>query len=96
MSKLAIAVRATWQGKIRVTIQRLLGKYDTSTASNKQCKCRKKDLYPLNDVCLVNNIIYKATVTTTLIETRVYIGMTEMCFKMRFNNNKVSFKHRKR
>ena len=70
---------------------KLLGKDDTSTAS----KCTKKDLCPLNSACLVDNIIYKATVTTTLSKTRVYIGMAEHSLKTRFNNHKVSFKHRK-
>ena len=74
---------------------KILGKVDASSASNKQCNCRKKELCPLHGGCLANNIVYKATVFTTLGDSRVYIGMTEYSFKTRFNNHKVSFKHRK-
>ena len=40
-------------------------------------------------------LVYKATVTTSPGDARVFIGMTEHSFKTRFNNHKVSFKHRK-
>ena len=74
---------------------KILGKDDTSSASNSQCNCRNKDLCPLDGACLVNNIVYKTTVTTASGNARVYIGMTEHSFKTRFNNHKASFKHRK-
>ena len=64
-------------------------------AESKSCNCRNKDLCPLDRACLVNNIVYKATVTTTSGETKVYIGMAEHSFKTRYNNHKLSFKHRK-
>ena len=57
--------------------------------------CGCVDLCPLDGACLTNNVVYKATVTTAPGDTRVYIGMTEHSFKMRFNNHKVFFKHRK-
>ena len=74
---------------------KILGKADASSASDKQCNCRKKDLCLLDGACLTNNVVYKATVTTSPGDARVYIGMTEHSFKTRFNNYKVSFKHRK-
>ncbi|KAL9982995.1 hypothetical protein ACROYT_G005115 [Oculina patagonica] len=74
---------------------RILAKDDTRVESNKSCNCRNKDLCPLDGGCLVNNVVYKATVATTPGETKVYIGMTEHSFKTRFNNHKLSFKHRK-
>ena len=74
---------------------RILAKDDTHVESNKSCNCRNKDLCPLDDECLVNNVVYKATVATTPGETKVYIGMTEHSFKTRYNNHKLSFKHRK-
>ena len=46
-------------------------------------------------MCLTENIIYKATVTTTSGNARTYISMTEHEFKMRYNNHKLSFKDRK-
>ena len=74
---------------------RILAKDDTHAESNKSCNCRNKDLCPLDGGCLVNNVVYKATVATTPSETKVYIGMTEHSFKTRYNNHKLSFKHRK-
>ena len=74
---------------------KILGKVGTSSASDKQCNCRKKDLCPLDGACHTNNIVYKATITTAPGDAKVYIGMTEHSFKTRFNNHKVSFKHRK-
>ena len=51
--------------------------------------------FALSMVCLTNNVVYRATVTTSPGDARVYIGITEHSFKTRFNNHKVSFKHRK-
>ena len=44
--------------------EKILGKDDASPANNNQCNCRKKDLCRLDGACLINNIVYKATVTT--------------------------------
>ena len=74
---------------------KILGKVGRSSASDKQCNCRKKDLCPLDGACLTNNIVYKATITTAPGDAKIYIGMTEHSFKTRFNNHKVSFKHHK-
>ena len=74
---------------------KIQGKVDASSALDKRCNCRKKGLCPLDDPCLTNNIVYKATVTTSPGDAEVSIGMTEHSFKMRFNNHKVSFKQRK-
>ena len=54
---------------------KILGKVDASSASDKQCNCRTKDLCPLNGACLTNNVKYKATVTTAPGDARVYIGI---------------------
>ena len=62
---------------------KILGKADASSAPDKQCNCRKKDLCLLDSGCLTNNIVYKATVTTAPGDARVYIGMTEHSFKTR-------------
>ena len=47
---------------------KILANSDTR-AESKSCNCRNKDLCPLDGACLVNNIVYKATVTTTSGET---------------------------
>lgn len=74
---------------------KILAKDGNHIESNRSCNCRNKDLCPLDGGCLVNNVVYKATVATTPGETKVYIGMTEHSFKSRYNNHKLSFKHRK-
>jgi len=74
---------------------KFLAKDGTHVESNKSCNCRNKDVCPLDGGCLVNNVVYKATVTTTPDKTKVYIGMTEHNFKSRYNNHKLSFKPRK-
>ena len=80
---------------IRSHNSKILAKDGAHVESNKLCNCRNKDLCPLDGACLVSNVVYKATVATTPGETKVYIGMTEHSFKTRYNNHKLSFKHRK-
>ena len=46
-------------------------------------------------MCLTENIIYKATVTTTSGNAKTCIGMTEHEFKTRYNSHKLSFKDQK-
>ena len=80
---------------IRSHNSKILAKDGAHVESNKSCNCRNKDLCPLDGACLVSNVVYKATVATTPGKRKVYIGMTEHSFKTRYNNHKLSFKHRK-
>ena len=66
---------------------KILGKVDASSVSEKKCNCRKKDLCPRDGACLTNNVVFKATITTSPGDERVYISMTEHSFKMRFTNH---------
>ena len=52
-------------------------KFETkNTETDKSlCNCRDKSQCPLENKCLTNNVIYKATVTTKN-ETKQYIGST--------------------
>ena len=50
---------------------KILGKVDASSVSDKLCNCRKKDLCPLDGACLTNNVVYKATITTSPGDARV-------------------------
>ena len=61
------------------------------------CNCRSKEQCPLNNNCLSSSIIYNAQITTTDNKTppKNYIGLTEGTFKQRFNQHKVTFRHRK-
>ena len=50
-------------------------------------------LCPMNKNCLASNIIYQATVTSTLqnYNEKIYIGLCETTFKKRYANHKKSF-----
>ena len=57
------------------------------------CNC-KKDPCPLNSNCLVDKVIYKATVTTNnSVDT--YTGLTGNTFKARHGGHKTSFNSRR-
>ena len=60
--------------------------------TEKTCNCRNKDLCPLNQKCLQERVVYKATVQTRL-QFKSYIGSRATTFKTRYNNHKQSFKH---
>ena len=61
----------------------------------KKCNCRKKEECPLNGECLVNEVVYQATVKTK--DTKeTYIGLTANEFKARYRNHQKSFRHEKR
>ena len=61
----------------------------------KLCSCTKskRDQCPLQQQCLVKNIIYKATVHTSG-EEKHYIGSTGRSFKKRFSEHSHALKHR--
>ena len=75
--------------------RKILNEHNEPDSSQKRCNCRNKDLCPLDGKYLTNNVIYKATVTTSSGITNTYIGMTENDFKTRYNNHKLSFNDRK-
>ena len=52
---------------------------------------------PLQQKCLTNNIVYKATVTSNQdnYQHKIHYGITETKFKQRFANHIKSFRHEK-
>ena len=54
------------------------------------CNCRKKDQCPLDGNCQVENIVYKATVTSRA-GVKHYVGSTGGKFKLRYYNHVSSF-----
>jgi hypothetical protein len=69
---------------------------ENSTDIRKKCNCRVKHQCPLNGNCLINNIIYQATVTRQDSgEDNTYIGLTENSFKTRYTNHTSTFRHNK-
>ena len=65
------------------------------TAVTKTCSCPKtrKSQCPLQQQCLADNIIYKATVTTPS-GVKEYIGSTGRTFKERFSEHTHALRHR--
>ena len=60
------------------------------------CNCCKPEQCSLNGHCLTNKIVYKATVETDSTSApKIYVGSTETCFKQRYANHLMSFRHEK-
>ena len=55
------------------------------------CSCKEKNKCPLEGNCLIENIVYMATVRTET-NTSSYVGMTGNSFKTRYYNHLMSFK----
>ena len=58
--------------------------------NNQMCNCRNRTACPLNNNCLVENVIYEAEVTSEN-STRRYIGSTANTFKERYQSHKYTF-----
>jgi len=56
----------------------------------KTYNCIKEELCPLNNICLVSNIIYQATIISFLQEfnEKIYIGLCQTTFQKRYANHK--------
>ena len=63
------------------------------TTEQKQCNCINNKLCPLNNKCLSKNIIYQAKISSSSINSKekIYIGVSETKFKLRYANHKKSF-----
>ena len=58
----------------------------------KSCNCRNKAECPVNNSCLTDGVIYKATVLDGNDVKAEYIGCTELEFKSRYNLHTYSFR----
>ena len=54
------------------------------------CNCIRKHQYPLNEKCLTNNVLYKASITTNEEnpKIKIYYGISQTAFKLRYANHK--------
>ena len=68
-------------------------KSETNT-NKRDCNSRNKNSCPLDGKCLVECIVYEATVSTTN-QTNTYFGLAEGSFKSRYNNHTKSFRLRR-
>ena len=61
------------------------------------CNCIRKAECPLDGLCLTENTVYEATITSNDSENAplVYVGSAETTFKKRFANHKKSFNYEK-
>ena len=57
------------------------------------CNFIRKHQCPLNEKCLTNNVLYQASITTTEEnpKTKIYYGVCETAFKLRYANHKKTF-----
>ena len=62
--------------------------------NKKKCNCKNKKGCPLDGECIVNNVIYEATVTTN-DTVRSYVGSTGCQFKKRWYKHRSDFSNRK-
>ena len=59
---------------------------NNSQSQEKSCNCRDKQSCPLYGDCLIQNVVYQATVEST-VGKEAYIGLTAKQFKARFRNH---------
>ena len=79
---------------VKASLQRHNGKIlrkhiDENT--DRTCNCRNPGSCPVENNCLKENVIYKATVTT-IDDQKEYIGSSCTTFKTRYNNHMSSFR----
>ena len=57
------------------------------------CNCASKKQCPLNGQCLTESIVYQANITANIpgYKEKVYLGVSETTFKVRYGNHKKSF-----
>ena len=63
------------------------------TPDNRSCNCMRPSECPLNGNCLVENIIYKATISSPGIANKHYFGACATTFKLRYTDHKSSIKN---
>ena len=67
----------------------------TTTVAARSCSCRQKLECPLNNKCLSESLVYKATVSQTPSEiNKYYYGTCEKTFKERYNNHTATFRNK--
>ena len=57
------------------------------------CNCIRKQQYPLNEKCLTNIVLYKASINPNEenSKTKINYGVSETTFKLRYVNHKKTF-----
>ena len=66
---------------------------NNSQSQEKSCNCKDKHSCPLSGDCLIQNVVYQATVESAMGK-KTYIGLTANQFKTRFRNHTASFRNK--
>ena len=61
--------------------------------SDNLCNCRVKANCPVDNKCLTESVIYKATLSSTTGEKCEYVGLTDCAFKTRYNLHTSTFRN---
>ena len=100
LNRNTIKLSYSCMNNVRAIIQshnkRTLARKDTpANQPSRSCNCTKKDQCPLNGKCLTENLIYKATVSSSsgMME---YLGSTGQTFKKRYYGHKSSITRREK
>ena len=83
--------------KSRINTHNKTVKKAQPSAQARTCNCINKSKCPFNNKCLINNVLYKANITSTTenYRNKIYYGISETKFKSRYANHRKSFKNRK-
>ena len=73
--------------KVKQHNSKILTQNETRNSLARSWNCRKKDECPLNGNCLIESVVYEATLREEGKVTQKYYGLTEN-FKTRYNNHK--------
>ena len=65
------------------------------TSDKNGCNCRNRAECPLDNKCLIANIVYKAVVSAPSKPDKKYFGIAETSFKYSFRNRTRYFRHKK-
>ena len=70
---------------------------DKTITQARTCNSINKSNCPLSNKCLSNNVLFKANITSTIehYRNKIYHGISETRFKLRYANHQKSFKNRK-
>ena len=79
--------------EIRKHNKNILENAQQNHADTQLCNCSNKKQCPLNGQCLTESIVYQANITANIpgYKEKVYLGVSETTFKVRYGNHKQSF-----
>ena len=92
--KISYSCTSNFRSKMLAHNSKILNKNNINEKSNtkdKVCDCCK-ELYPLNNQCLVSKIIYRAKVSFNKA-IKQYLGSTGNSFKQKYRNHKSLFNY---